>query len=409
MKKLNKLMVFVAALFVGIISVNAKFVLTKNNCLSGTDDPNPQTCPVQYNLTGSTIKTGKTLTIIFYEPNNIKENTITIQGNDGWKVKKVGDTEYKSSISLDSFGENGVFIQFKYEGTEDIAIGNDKVLANVVYDKEDTGVGCGFNFGMPLCSVETINNKVVYFGIDSNVLEDKKAWEDECTCKKIGDRYVGLDGQQVKNNDPKELVKECFVCEEVEFDNQTYFVGNNKVIHETKDEMLKDCFVCKVVDGKYYNSKGQETTEDKYYTDCFSCLKPGEKDKTGATVDKYYGKDGKPITGENAEEEYKNQCEEPKETPICRVVDGKYYGKEGKEITAEEYKKICMCRIETTKEGKIYYNDKNEEITAEQYKNQCEPPVPTGASIPSVMILGGLLAATSMFFIIRNKTKFRKI
>ena len=64
-----------------------------------------------------------------------------------------------------------------------------------------------------------------------------------------------------------------------------------------------------------------------------------------------------------------------------------------------------MCRVENDK----YYDDNNNEITAEQYQNMCQPNVKTGSGNPYYFIALGGIAAIGIFFLVKNKNKFKKI
>ena len=181
----------------------------------------------------------------------------------------------------------------------------------------------------------------------------------------------------------------------------------------TKDEWAEQC-TCQVktINGVkwYYEIDGQVFTKDDtpgkteaeaaaiIVEECFPCQ---EIEFDGTTY--FVGKKGNIVA---SKEEMDKECEIPK----CKVVDDKYYDKDGKEITEEEYNKQCKCRIEENENGKLYYNDKNELISAEEYANQCQPSVPTGASIPYMMIaVGGLLTLVTLVFILRNKSKLKRI
>jgi len=94
-------------------------------------------------------------------------------------------------------------------------------------------------------------------------------------------------------------------------------------------------YTCKVIDGKYYDSQGNITTEEKYESSC-------SKKKYYCEIhnNEYYDKDGVNVSFD----EYKKSCLiEDKEELIysCQEVDGKYYDKDGNEILESEFKINC--------------------------------------------------------------------
>lgn len=372
---MKKLFIFMAALFVGVLTANAGIKLNDNQCVASETSQNPQTCPLTFNLTENPIKKGEGLTVIFHTPRNIKNNSITITPAAGWQLRKLGDEEYKDSLSL-TISTDLSYVEFKYNGDEDVAVANSVALASVQYDKEDIGEGCGFAFNLPFCSQPEVGDSTYYFGTTGSAIT-KKEWENQCTCKviTIGSKKYYYDKQgEIINNEPdwtddaasEALVKQCFTCDTITFDGKEYNVGKDGTIKESKEEMLKECFSCTEPDkdGNYYYN-GEKLTDETYTKYC---------------------------------------------APKCLEVDGKYYDNDGKEIDKDEYKKQCMCRIEDTKDGKIYYNDKNEVITADEYTNQCQPSVPTGASVPYMLIFGGAaLCGVTLLFILRNKSKLKRI
>lgn len=343
---MKKLFVFMTALFIGVLTANAGIKLNDNQCVASETSQNPQTCPLTFNLTESPIKKGEGLTVIFHTPRNIKNNSITITPATGWQIRKLGDTEYKDTLTLTISTEYS-YVEFIYNGDTDVAISNGVALASVSYDKEDIGEGCGFAFNLPFCSQPKVGDNSYYFGTTGSTIT-KEEWENQCTCqvKTIGgSKYYYSKNGEVKQPDEntsadtlaENIVKECYTCQKVEFDGKTYFMGKTGLV-ESEEAMNEECF------------------------------------------------------------------------PKCKVVDDKYYDKDGKEISKDEYKKQCMCRIEDTKDGKIYYNDKNEVITADEYTNQCQPSVPTGASVPYMLIFGGAaLCGVTLIFILRNKSKLKRI
>ena len=431
MKKITKMFVFLMALFACVLT--SKATITGTDMACNTDDTigvGGMSCSLKAIISSATvsidtrtkIEPNDTFKIRITNLRHVKDNQVTLSktgfqfnGQDTLVLTFTSESEEKE-------------VTVKYVGTTTLSAG-EHIFAFGTYIKDDVNVPeaeCGFDYSIlpenTVCKKLVKNGTTYYYGEDGLLITQ------------------GKDGRTVE----EEWNYQCAPA-------------------------------CVIKEGKYYDYDGNEITgedkEGKYYKSCFSCLKPGENDKSGKKVSEYHGLDGKPITAANPEEEYKKQCEttEPpkceikdnkyydedgkevskevyaqkcmcrmEETkdgnkyyddnnkeiteeeynkvckPVCRVEkngeETKYYGFEGKEISYDDYKKICMCRIEEGKDGqKVYYNDKNEEITADQYKEQCEKPVPTGDSVPYVMILGGLLSAASIFFIIKSKNKLRKI
>lgn len=379
MKKFNKLFLFVAALFVGVLTANAKISLKSGSCTASATAANPQTCTLTFDLSNEEITVGREITMNFFNPTNIKNNTITVQPQNGWKVKKLGDASFSDSVSV-AISEADVLLVFKYEGTTAISAGNNIVYTNVQYDKEDVGEGCGFAYGAQICKQVKVGNDTLYFGVNG-ISTTKEGWEDQCTCtiidygSTVGKKYYGKDGKIINTATDwteeaaaEELIKQCYACEtDLSFDGRTYQVGKAGDLKSSSEEVLMECYTCKQVPGK-----------DLYV--------------------------GKTKVFDNKEDMLK-ECE----VPSCKVVDDKYYDKDGKEITQEEYNKQCKCRIEETENGKVYYNDKNEVITADEYTNQCQTSVPTGAQVPYIAIIGGIVGAALIFFIVKNKSKFKRI
>ncbi|MBR5662379.1 MAG: hypothetical protein IKX00_01860 [Bacilli bacterium] len=129
--------------------------------------------------------------------------------------------------------------------------------------------------------------------------------------------------------------------------------------------VVKACEVREAQDGtKYYFGKdGEQTTEDQYYKDCFSC-------KYDAESGKYYGLDGK----ETDEATYNKECKN-----ICRKENGKYYCKDGNECTKEDY------------------------------DNECPENTKTGAFLPVAGIIAGVALIGVSTIMVRRQTKLRRL
>ena len=304
---MKKLFVFMSALFIGVLTANARIDLNESQCVASETSQNPQTCPLTVKLTENVIKKGNGLTVVFHTPRNIKNNSITITPATGWKLRKLGDEEYKDSLTI-TISTDFSYVEFKYEGDADIAISNAADLASVSYDKEDIGEGCGFLLNFPLCSKPTVGENQYYFGITGSTVT-KDEWIDQCTCqvRTINNAkwYYSKDGV-AKTPDAntsadtlaENIVKECYTCQKVEFDGKTYFMGKTGLV-ESEKEMLKECFSCRVENEKYYDKDGIEITEDDYKKQCMCRIEETDNGKV------YYNNKNEVITAE----EYANQCQ----------------------------------------------------------------------------------------------------
>lgn len=266
MKKLNKLFVFAVTLFVGILTVNAGIKLNDQQCVASETSQNPQNCPLSFTLTESAFKKGDGFSVIFHTPRNIKNSSITITPETGWKVRKLGDTEYASTLTLSLTTEQS-FVEFIYDGDTEIAVGTVS-YALVQYDKEDIGEGCGFALGLPFCSKPSVDEQAYYFGRTGKSIT-KDEWVDQCTCQPIT-----INGKE-------------------------YYYGKAGDIKATKEEMLKECFSCRVENEKYYDKDGIEITEDDYKKQCMCRIEETDNGKV------YYNNKNEIITAE----EYANQCQ----------------------------------------------------------------------------------------------------
>lgn len=148
----------------------------------------------------------------------------------------------------------------------------------------------------------------------------------------------------------------------------------------------------------YYNDLGETISAEQYDYECLphvcGIVKVGE-------TTHYFDNEGKEVS---SEEEMIASCK-------CRYDSktDKYYDLENKEISKEEYEKICLCRTEDGKDGKIYYCKKGEVCTAEEFENQCPPDVTTGASIPYAAIISGTVLAGICVVVASKRNKFKRI
>jgi len=323
--------------------------------------------------TDSRVKVEKNdeITVIISTFENIKSNTVTITAATGWTI----DGANSKTITLTN-SSDAKEVTFKYLGnaTIDGSSSPSVTIATGTYLKQDTGAICNFGWNVRNVAVCKIINAddgtTQYYGINPGVPVTE-------------DTYYS----------------ECFKCnKDTEASDGKFHGLNGKVV--TEEEYLNQCG-CGLRDGKYYGKDGSQITEGKdgrtieeeMNYQCFSCTVP---DKNG---NYYYN--GKKLT----DEDFTKYC-----APKCRKLGDEFFDKDGNKISEDEFKKQCMCRIEETKDGKIYYNDNNEEITAEQYANVCQPNVNTGSgSNPYIFIALGGIAAVGIFFLVKNKNKFKKI
>lgn len=86
--------------------------------------------------------------------------------------------------------------------------------------------------------------------------------------------------------------------------------------------------ICKIINNKYYDKFGKETTESIYKEQCLNICK--------IVNNKYFDKDGK----ETTESIYKEQC-----LPKCEIKDGKYYDKSGNVVNEAEFNNQCRALV----------------------------------------------------------------
>ena len=107
-------------------------------------------------------------------------------------------------------------------------------------------------------------------------------------------------------------------------------------VDNTKQDHYDD-YICKVLDGKYYDSQGNITTEDKYEESCNE-----KKYYCEMLNDEYYDKDGVKVSFDEYQKSCMNEIKNEETCYSCQEVDGKYYDKDGKETIMSEYQRVCL-------------------------------------------------------------------
>lgn len=224
------LIVLFAALFIGIVGVKAEIVISGSNCQITNPEPGVAnaSCDLQLKITDpSVIKNGDEFDIIIYEPSHIKDNSVTINMEDGWEIKDVGTTGTYDIT-------DGKTITVVYKGTAEIsASALDIKIAAGTYQKDDAYAdNCGFLYGTPAKACEYRNG--YYFGIDGRNVDEDTYYKECNSCKVENGKYYGLNGKET--------------------DEATY---------------NKECTnICKKEDGKYFCKDGKECTKEDYENEC---------------------------------------------------------------------------------------------------------------------------------------------
>lgn len=390
----------------------------------------------------SKITTGNEFYVILHTPNHILNNSVTVNMNAGWTI----DGQASKTFDLTT----AKYATIKYTGTAEIT--STVTYAVATYTKDDAyAEGCGFSINTTgICykyNNTTFTNRKGEYVTEENYYKDcytclkpgdtvpasegaptitvdgyydkngqptdeptyRAQCDDKLYCQKSGNDYYGIEGTVVTE---AVYYSSCFSClkpgekNSIGIEVTKYHGKDGRETTEAKyTEECEEKKICKIDGDDYYDFNGNKVTEKAYYTSCFSCLKPGEKNKVGETVDAYYGVDGRKLTGDDAEATYKAECDSNTPTKCYIDKDGKYYDKDGKEVDEDTYKKECGCRVDNGK----YYNDKNVEITKEEYINQCEKPAPTGSFIPYVAIIGGAMLVGTSFIVVKKRNKFKRI
>ena len=129
-------------------------------------------------------------------------------------------------------------------------------------------------------------------------------------------------------------------------------------------------YYCAVVNGRYYDNKGNIVTKSKYQK---ACGQTPPKYYCAVVNGKYYDNKGNIVS----KDKYKKACESTPPKYYCAVINGKYYDDKGNVVSKEDYKKACeptppkyYCAIVNDK----YYDDKGNEVSKEEYETACNPP-----------------------------------
>lgn len=143
--------------------------------------------------------------------------------------------------------------------------------------------------------------------------------------------------------------------------------------------------VCSIVNDKYYDENGEETTKEKYIEACTCRVTDG----------KYYDDNGDEVD----EATYKKACF------ACTVEDGKYYNDKGEEVTEEAYKKACLPIC--TEENGVYYDNNGNAVSKDVYNKKCSNPT-TGNQIYYVYGVSTIGVAFVLYMFTRKVRKFSK-
>ncbi|MDD6223955.1 MAG: hypothetical protein PUB18_03040 [bacterium] len=97
---------------------------------------------------------------------------------------------------------------------------------------------------------------------------------------------------------------------------------------------------CEIVNGKYYDKKGNVVDKVAYEKDCTTPKPEPEKHYCEIVNGKYYDKKGNVVD----KVAYEKDCTTPKPEPekhYCEIVNGKYYDKKGNVVDKVAYEKDC--------------------------------------------------------------------
>ena len=158
------------------------------------------------------------------------------------------------------------------------------------------------------------------------------------------------------------------ICEKKGYTGKVYKVTTaKKTTTKTVVKQETKKYYCKVVNGKYYDNKGNVVSKVTYQK---ACTKPTTVTKYYCKVvnGKYYDRNGNTVT----KEAYKSSCE-PTIVYYCAISNGKYYDNNGKIVTKEAYQEACekkpVCKIVNGK----YYDRNGKVVSKEAYQESCEP------------------------------------
>ena len=140
--------------------------------------------------------------------------------------------------------------------------------------------------------------------------------------------------------------------------------GKGKVNLPSTNPKITTKYYCKIIDGKYYDAKGDVVSKSEYEK---SCSTP--KYYCKVVNGKYYDKNGNIVSKKN----YEKSCSTPKY--YCKVVNGKYYDKNGNIVSKKNYEKSCStpkyyCKVVNGK----YYDKNGNIVSKKNYEKSCSTP-----------------------------------
>jgi len=278
-------------------------------------------------------------------------------------------------------------------------------MATITFQKINNAEHCEIKYA---CNWQKINRScTIYQGNFYNSkgeivseLDYKKDCEKPQCYEYEDGTYSGIDGSLVSKLDYEKQCK-SHSCEKLS--DGTLYGKNGNIV--TEEIFNKECnptpekHMCEIIDDKFYDKLGNETTELEYQKQCetHSC----EKLSDGTL----YGKNGNIVT----EEIFDKECNPTPEKHMCEIIDGKFYDKLGNEITKLEYQKQCETHsCEILSDGTRY--DKNGNVVnSEAYEISCgvniENPQTGEKNISRGLILFGILLCLSIYFFIRKNNK----
>lgn len=136
------------------------------------------------------------------------------------------------------------------------------------------------------------------------------------------------------------------------------------IVNPTKPDTK---YYCSVVNGKFYDTKGNVVSEADYKK---SCEQQEQKYYCSIVNGKFYDAKGNVVS----EADYKKSCEQQEEEKYyCSVVNGKFYDAKGNVVSEAAYKKSCnleekyYCSIVNGK----YYDINGNVVSEATYKKSC--------------------------------------
>ena len=119
------------------------------------------------------------------------------------------------------------------------------------------------------------------------------------------------------------------------------------IVNPTKPDTK---YYCSVVNGKFYDTKGNVVSEADYKK---SCEQQEQKYYCSIVNGKFYDAKGNAVS----EADYKKSCEQQEEEKYyCSVVNGKFYDAKGNVVSEAAYKK--SCEQQPTPQPKVLYEYK---------------------------------------------------